>query len=162
MSTRRRTRQLPSLLALAGLLAAAGCSTTSSDRPPLSVLRDTSESATRRLQAVSDLRASQSAAERVGVDAVAPRDVYKEIAWTTGQPPALRAAVVDALLNDRDESVVNDARDMAKMMLPKEGAREVTVAICRNAASSFRIAANSAARSAPSLRFFIKARTARS
>ena len=133
MSTCRRTRHLPSLLALAGLLAAAGCSTTSSDRPPLSVLRDTSESATRRLQAVADLRASQSAAERVGVDAVAPRDVYKEIAWTTGQPPALRAAVVDALLNDRDESVVNDARDMAKMMLPKEGAREVVVAICRNA-----------------------------
>lgn len=133
MSTHRRPRPFRLLLALVGFLAAAGCSTTTSQRPPLSILRDTSESAARRLQAVSDLRASQGAAERVGVDAVAPRDVYKEIAWTSGQPAALRAAVVDALLNDRDQAVVNDAREMAKMMLPKEGTREVVVTICRNA-----------------------------
>ncbi|MEI7657860.1 MAG: hypothetical protein WCK33_07320 [Phycisphaerae bacterium] len=133
MSMLRRPRRFRPLLALVGVLAVAGCSTTSSQRPPLSILRDTSESAARRLQAVSDLRAGQGAAERIGVDAVAPRDVYKEIAWTTGQPAALRAAVVDALLNDKDEAVVSDAREMAKMMLPKEGAREVVVTICRNA-----------------------------
>ena len=82
---------------------------------------------------MTDLRAAHGAAEPVGVDAVTPRDVYKEIAWTTGQPAALRAAVVDALLNDRDPAVVNDAKEMAKLLLPKEGTREVVVAICRNA-----------------------------
>jgi hypothetical protein len=100
---------------------------------PLHVVRDVGESAQKRVKAVEQIREQQSAGARAGEGTITPRDVYKEIAWTVSQPPKLRAAVVDALLNDRDEKIVADAKEMAKLMLPKESAREVVVVICRNA-----------------------------
>ena len=103
------------------------------ERSKLNVVRDRAESASKRTQAVEDIRAEQSAAARAGEGAITPKDVYKEIAWTVSEPPRLRAAVVDALLNDRDPAVVTEAKEMAKLLLPKEITREVVVAICRNA-----------------------------
>lgn len=84
--------------------------------------------------AVEILRESQSAGQRMQGGLIAPRDVYKEIAWTLSQPPKLRAAVVDSMLNDRDPAVVEEARELAKLLLPKEATREVVVVICKNAA----------------------------
>lgn len=86
----------------------------------------------KRVESVSELRSQgQSAGVRIG--RIAPRDVYKEIAWTTQEPGSLRAAVIDALLNDPDPAIVEDAKQMAKLLLPKEGSREVVVTVCKNA-----------------------------
>jgi hypothetical protein len=123
------------LLSMVGVVMAAAmmtaCASTRPEKNTLTVVRDRSESAAKRIKAVEQIREEQSAGARMG--AIAPRDVYKEIAWTVMEPAKLRAAVVDSLLNDRDEKVVADAKEMAKLMLPKEAAREVVVAICKNA-----------------------------
>jgi len=118
---------------LAGLMLGQGCSTVP-DKGPLTVVRDVRESAAKRVMAVEILRETQSAGKRVEGGLIAPRDVYKEIAWTLSQPPKLRAAVVDSMLNDSDPAVVEDGKELAKLLLPKEATREVVVAICKNAA----------------------------
>jgi hypothetical protein len=109
-----------------------GCST-KPDKGPLSVVRDVRNSPAKRIMAVETIRETQSAGDRGEGSLVTPRDVYTEIAWTSSQPANLRAAVIDALLNDRDPKVVDDAKETAKLILPKEQAREVVVAICKNA-----------------------------
>jgi hypothetical protein len=126
------TRMVAAALVCVAAATGGGCSS-GPERSKLNIVRDRAESASKRTKAVEEIREEQSAAARAGEGAITPKDVYKEIAWTVSEPPRLRAAVIDALLNDKDQAVVNDAREMTKLMLPKEGAREVVVAICRNA-----------------------------
>jgi len=58
---------------------------------------------------------------------------YKDIAWSPRENPELRLAVVTAMFNDRDPKVVEDARAMAKLMLPRERERSMVVYIAKTA-----------------------------
>jgi hypothetical protein len=134
LSRRARAHPLSGTLAVAAALALGiqGCST-KPDKGPLNVVRDVRNSPAKRIMAVETLRETQSAGARTQGSLVTPRDLYTEIAWTVSQPPALRAAVLDAMLNDSDPKVVDDAKETAKLLLPKESTREVVVVICKNA-----------------------------
>ena len=58
---------------------------------------------------------------------------YKDIAWSPRENPELRLAVITAMFNDPDPKVVEDARAMAKLMLPRERERTMVVYISKTA-----------------------------
>ncbi|MCX5690354.1 MAG: hypothetical protein NTV94_11325, partial [Planctomycetota bacterium] len=104
------TRVVAAVIVCFAAAGTGGCGS-GPERSKLNVVRDRAESASKRMKAVEEIRAEQSAAARAGEGVITPKDVYKEIAWTVSEPPRLRAAVIDALLNDKDPAVVNDARE---------------------------------------------------
>lgn len=123
----------PLALLLLALLAWAlpGCDTMDRvEKNPLGVLRDRSENSRARIMAAEYLREHRTDAAGL---TVWPQATFKEIAWTMHEPAPLRATAIDALLNDSDPAVVEDARKMTRLMLPREPSREVVVVIARNA-----------------------------
>jgi len=105
----------------AGLI---GCTTTEpvARVPALTVVADRSEDMRSRVLAVSEARAEAGDdAEMLG----ATQRVFRDIAWTQGEPPRLRVAVLHSMMNDPDAGVVREARETAKLLLPREQAREV-------------------------------------
>ncbi len=108
-----------------------GCST--SDRVennPVGVVRDRREAVSVRIAAVDYISAQRTAP---GAARINPQGAYKDIAWNAVEPARVRAAVVYALLHDPDPQVVSDSKEMARLLLPREPAREVVVVICETA-----------------------------
>ncbi|MDI1289130.1 MAG: hypothetical protein PSX37_04155, partial [bacterium] len=92
----------------------------------------------RNREADPRLRASavDQARNRAGDDPVAVAAVtrtLKDIAWTTSESSQLRLAAITSLINDPQENVASDAREMGKLMLPKEQERPIVVYLSKTA-----------------------------
>ncbi len=80
--------------------------------------------------------AVDQARQRAGTDPVAIASVtraLKDIAWSTNEYPALRLAAITSLINDTDPAVAADAREMGKLMLPREQERPIVVYLAKSA-----------------------------
>ena len=58
---------------------------------------------------------------------------FKDIAWTPTEPSDLRVAVLKSLFSSSDPAIVEDARQMGKLILPRELDRGVVVALSQAA-----------------------------
>ena len=128
---RRVTRIYVSAAVLLLFTLPPGCSTADRyEANPVGFVRDRSNAPRLRVMAVDYISQHRSDPGAAGIN---PQAAYKEIVWSAGEPPMVRAAVIDALLNDPDPDVVADAREMARLLLPREPSIEVIAAICHNA-----------------------------
>jgi hypothetical protein len=84
-------------------------------------------------------RAAQIPVARAGVEGSedgkrAWVQAMKDLAWETREAPNLRIAAMEAMFNDADPAIVEEARAMGRLMLPREQSRRVVVALSQNAA----------------------------
>lgn len=115
---------------LAGLLSACGNGKAVS-KDPLSDIQDSSLDPRTRVAAV-DVAWKQAAGDSVRVTGV--QRSLKTIAWNTSEVPAVRVKALETLMNDIDPKVVEDAREMGRLMLAREVSRQVVVYLCKTAA----------------------------
>lgn len=97
---------------------APGCGSsggTTTHGSALDTLRDPSLTSRTRARAVGEAIAE---AEQGGVDPDAVRQTLKDLAWSPATPNDLRIAALGALL--RDDEHEGDAREMVRLMLPRE------------------------------------------
>jgi len=121
-------------LAILASLAATGCASSEtrwkSDDPVVD-LRNRAADPRLRVSAVDQAR------DRAGTDPVAIASVtrtLKDIAWTPAEFPQLRLAAITSLINDPNPAVAADAREMGKLMLPREQERPIVVYLAKAAA----------------------------
>ncbi len=113
----------------ASLVLASGCDTTTRAKDnPLGTAANRTETPYMRKVAVDTIREQRAKGEGAN-----PQAVLKDIAWAFKDPPAVRAAAVDALLNDPDPAIAADAREMGRLLLPRDPSREVVNLLCRTA-----------------------------
>lgn len=112
-----------------GLLWGCGGGTKVS-KDPLSDIQDTSIDARTRVVAV-EVAWKEAAGDPVRVAGV--QRSLKTIAWNTSEVPALRVKALETLMNSGDEKVVEDAREMGRLMLAREVSRQVVVYLCKTA-----------------------------
>jgi hypothetical protein len=113
------------------LLVACSSQPGAPDGDPLANVRDNTLSIRNRVASVEPARARAGTQMQMVVATVR---TFKDIAWSPAQPPELRLAVITALLNDPDPVVVEDARAMGKLMLPREQDRPIVVLLAKTAA----------------------------
>ncbi len=99
-------------------------------RDPLSDMQDSSRDPRDRAAAV-DAAWGQAAGDPVRVAGV--QRSLKTIAWNANESPALRVKALETLMNDSDAKVVEDAREMGRLMLAREVSRQVVVYLCKTA-----------------------------
>lgn len=119
------------LCALAAGLSACAGGNNAADAPALATLREPS----------ADLKARERALERVyrenaGDPAAlaATTQTLKDIVWTPTQPGSLRVSAMRLLLNDEREATRAQARDLGRLLLPREHSREMVVLLGQTAA----------------------------
>lgn len=120
--------------AVLAVMVACSCAeskknTTSGD--PLADVRNAEAGLKFRISQVDPARA------RAGSDPAllnATVRTFKDIAWSPAESREMRMAVITSLLNDPDPKVVEDARGMARLMLPREQDRAVVVLLSKTAA----------------------------
>lgn len=87
----------------------------------------------RALAARNRVEAVDIARQRANADpgrtAVTQR-VFKDTAWTGSEPAMVRMAAIGALLDDPNPAVVADAKEMVKLLLPKERSLAVVIYLC--------------------------------
>lgn len=118
---------------MAALLGAAGCGGGSrTAEPPVAALRNTDLPESVRRDAVAAARKEAGSDPRA---AAAARQALKDIVWTPTQPAALRVDAMRSLLNDyTDEASQQDARELGKLILPREQSREMVILLGQTAA----------------------------
>lgn len=99
-------------------------------KDPLSDIQDTSVDPRNRAAAV-EAAWKDAAGDPVRVAGV--QRSLKTIAWNTNESPALRVKALETLMNDGDAKVVEDAREMGRLMLAREVSRQVVVYLCKTA-----------------------------
>lgn len=127
-------RSLGWLTASAAVLAGA-CSGGASqriEREPLTVLRNPQRPERERSEAI-DVAWTRSASSPE--DRAAVRSSFKDLVWSNAVPHAMRRKIFDYLINDPDPAAAADAREMARLMLPREPSRAM-VAVISEAAGS--------------------------
>ncbi|MFZ4573880.1 MAG: hypothetical protein ACOYN0_05745 [Phycisphaerales bacterium] len=120
-----------SLTLAAGLCACTQSTQGSSSGDPLADVRDAKEDVRTRVAAVEPARSKASANPALLGATV---QTFKDIAWTPKEDPSLRVAVITSLLNDPDPAIVDNARAMGTLMLPREQDRAVVVLYAQTAA----------------------------
>jgi hypothetical protein len=106
------------------------CSSGKPPQDPLVVVGSRGEVAHARLEALKELRAE---APTDAVRRTATQRVYRDVAWTYGEPVGLRMAVLDAMITDPDPKSVDQAHETIKLMLPRERSLDVVAYLCRAA-----------------------------
>lgn len=128
---RSRGSTILAALTACSLIAACESSPTRWDSDdPIVDLRNREADPRLRVSAVDQART------RAGTDPVAIASVtrtLKDIAWSTNESPQLRLAAITSLINDPSENVAADAREMGKLMLPKEQERPIVVYLSKTA-----------------------------
>jgi hypothetical protein len=117
------------MTASALLLALAGCA--ASDKPPAdpsTLARDRDKSLGDRESAVDALWARRDQGREQA------REELKRIAWTAGQPAALRIRAIDHLAGDTADESNADTRAMLRLLLPTESNAAVRDHVCGLAA----------------------------
>lgn len=131
MSLLERSILPAATIAFAVLTASCGTSPSSSVGPdPLADLRNDNKSPRQRIAMVDKARAQAQGDPQL---LAATIQTYKDIAWTPRENPELRLAVITAMFNDKDPKVVEDARAMARLLLPRESERTMVVYIAKTA-----------------------------
>lgn len=97
---------------------------------PLSDMQDSSKDPRDRAAAV-DASWKQASGDSVRVAGV--QRALKTMAWNASEPPALRVKALETLMTDSDAKVVEDAREMGRLMLAREVSRQVVVYLCKTA-----------------------------
>lgn len=122
---------IPACFALSLSLSSCGTSkTTNAGSDPLTDLRNENRAPRHRVAMVDAARAKAQGDPQL---LAATIQTYKDIAWSPRENPELRLAVVTAMFNDPDPKVIEDARAMAKLMLPRERERAMVVYISKTA-----------------------------
>ncbi len=62
------------------------------------------------------------------------REVFKDVAWTQGESPAVRLAVLASMINDPDPTTGAEAREVGKLMLPRDRSQVVVDYLSKAAA----------------------------
>ncbi len=99
-------------------------------KDPIIDLRNRQADPRQRVAAVDQARV------QAGTDPVAIASVtrtLKDIAWTPTESSELRLAAITSLINDPEPSVASDAREMGKLILPKEKERPIVVYLAKAA-----------------------------
>lgn len=109
----------------------AGCGGGKGSEPPVAALRNSDAPERARIEAVER---SRDDAKGNGASLAARRQAIKDIVWTPTQPAKLRVAAMRSLLNDADPAAVSDARELGKLILPREQSREMVILLGQTAA----------------------------
>lgn len=105
-------------------MAVVGCSTYSPSEEPLVDVSNRALAGKARVQAIDAAR------ERVAADpgrTATTQRVLKDVAWTASEPTTVRMAAIGALLDDPSEAVRADAKEMVKLLLPRERSLAVVI-----------------------------------
>ncbi len=116
-------------LAVLGTLAS--CAGRNQPSDPLSDLRNPKLGPTARERAI---RQSWADAQTGKLDRTAVREDLKTVAWSRHWILAHRLAALDALLSDTEPKGAADARDMVRLMLPREQEPAITQILAKTAA----------------------------
>jgi hypothetical protein len=108
----------------------AGCASSKPPVDPLVTLASHEEVAHTRIEAVKEAE-TQAAADPTR--RAANQRVFRDVAWTYGEPVPLRLAVLDAMINDPDPQSADQARETVKLLLPRERAQDVVAFLSRAA-----------------------------
>jgi len=87
----------------------------------------------RALAARNRVEAVDAARQRSAADpavAVTTQRVLKDVAWTASEPPSVRMAAIGALLDDPNPAIAADAKEMIKLLIPKEKSLAVMIYLC--------------------------------
>jgi len=98
---------------------------------PLMIVRDPEKSAKKRVEAADR---SWEMVESGAGSRTSTRESFKALAWPRSTPLELRVEIMRLLLSDTDPNGLQDAKEMAKLMLANENQEAMVAFICSKAA----------------------------
>jgi hypothetical protein len=110
------------------LVMLAGCASKKTAGDPLLDVANRELSAQARAEAVGPAR---ELALTDATRAATTRRVLKDIVWTSSEPARLRMEAVGALIDEPDPAAQAEAREMVKLLIPKERNLAVLIYLCR-------------------------------
>lgn len=127
-----RALALPCVLLLALLLAACQNPRHLPTADPVADFHNTELPVPLRVEAATRAwdRSASDPRERAST-----RAAFKNLAWQSSTPLALRTRIMDLLIDDTDPVAAQDARTMVRLMLPKEPSRGMMAYLCQTVAA---------------------------
>ena len=114
------------LVVSAGLALSCSNTTRSDADHPLTRMRNPGLSKNNRVEALDE---AWKLGEPGTPDRQMTRDAMKDLVWSAATPMELRLKIMGKMLDSTDPAEAKDARDMAKLMLPRERSRTMVTLI---------------------------------